>query len=34
MVSQGLKVVRYNSCKGPANPGKRAKKEPKGQTKI
>jgi len=35
MVSQtGLTVVRSNCCKGPNPTWKRAKKEPKGQTKI
>ena len=35
MVSQtGPRVVRSNTCKGPNLTWKRAKKEPKGQTKI
>jgi len=35
MVSQtGLRVVRSNSFKGPSVSWKRAKKEPKGQSKI
>jgi len=35
MVSQtGPRVVRSNFCKGPNLTWKRAKKEPKGQTKI
>jgi len=35
VVSQtGLRVVRSNSCKGPSVSWKRAKQQPKGQTKI